>query len=264
MSRGLCCWPGHGWLGSRHGSAAQSPASGAAGTSRSGLQQRQRDSLARSISSCCPSASARLASSHQPLLVPAPAKPPQRSRPTPALLGTSPCHPQHCHRPPIPPKWCQGRSHAIPCIVPSFVAKRYLCQELSATACSSTARPMGPHRRPSRPAASPRPYPGEVSSATVSIALLSCRVSQSFTSRSRICRDTDMVAVGTGAAWPPLWHHLPPHPACLCPQHGPGHLTRQPPATQKALGPPAQAPQGAGLGHPGSARVTFPARTVPG
>lgn len=43
----------------------------------------------------------------------------------------------------------------------------------------------------------------------VSVAPLSLRVSHSFTSRSRICRDTDMASVGTGAAWVALLVPLP-------------------------------------------------------
>lgn len=63
---------------------------------------------------------------------------------------------------------------------------------------------------------SPHPYPGEVSSATVSVAPLSLRVSHSFTSRSRICRDTDTASVGTGAAWvAPRCHHLPQPPSTI-------------------------------------------------
>lgn len=61
------------------------------------------------------------------------------------------------------------------------------------------ALPRCPMSLLDHPVASPRPYPGEVSSVKVKVAPLNLRVSHSFTSRSRICRDKDAASV---AAWP--------------------------------------------------------------
>lgn len=52
--------------------------------------------------------------------------------------------------------------------------------------------------------ASPRPYPGEVSSVKVKVAPLNLRVSHSFTSRSRICRDKDVASVAVQLSPRPL------------------------------------------------------------
>lgn len=61
----------------------------------------------------------------------------------------------------------------------------------------------------------------------VSVAPLSLRVSHSFTSRSRICRDTDMASVGTGAAWVALCCHRLCHPPSTIPAR-----TRTPSGTE--------------------------------
>jgi len=60
-----------------------------------------------------------------------------------ALLGTRLCQPWHCHRSPVPPEWCWGRSHTVPSLVPSFVAGCCRRPELSATSCSTTTLPVG-------------------------------------------------------------------------------------------------------------------------
>lgn len=75
----------------------------------------------------------------------------------------------------------------------------------------------------------------------VSVAPLSLRVSHSFTSRSRICRDTDTASVGTGAAWMAPWCHRLCQPPSTIPARAraPGEGTfcfHGGQATHKALG----------------------------
>lgn len=235
-----------------------------------------RASLARSILSCRPGARAHPASGH---------------------LRHRRCCPQQCHHPPqrhrapVPLQRCWGHLHATPSTAttpPSHpdgaggVATPSPALSLALWPSAAGARSSLPPPPPrylrvsdrgvptvppcvptTRPGVSPRPYPGEVSSATVSIAPLKRRVSHSFTSRSRICRGTDTASAGT---WPAPWRH-PPSPASLPPSparvRSPGEGTscfHGGQATQKTPWGPGTA----AIGHPGSAGVTFPVRTVPG